>query len=89
MKILLDDLWFCCDCTIYAVNGDFNDISDKRAKKIERCAEELAGQGHLVPDFDTNKTEDNGHEEFSRRSCDCCDSGLAGEFHRFAVLINE
>lgn len=83
MQIERDDLWLCVDCTIVAVNGDYSGIdSDERVEEIDEGLEELGP--HLVPDFDSESGE--GHEDFSHRGCDCCGSGLAGEFHRFAVL---
>ena len=83
MKVVRDDLWLCDDCTIVAVNGDASGVeSDARVAAID------AGLGalgpHLVPDFDSETGD--GYEEFARHGCDCCASGLAGSFHRFAVL---
>lgn len=77
------ELWLCVDCTVAAVNGDFTGFSsDEQIAATERGLERIGP--HLVPDFDSETGE--GHEEFAHRSCDCCDSGLAGEYHRFAIL---
>jgi hypothetical protein len=89
MNVLYDDLWFCTDCLMAAVNDDFTGLdyyygadADARERKIR------AGLGfwgaHLVPDFDSETGE--GILEFSKVTCDCCDSPLAGTRHRFAVL---
>jgi len=83
MQVVKDDLWLCVDCTIVACNGDVSGIDDDdRVAAVESGLDSLGP--HLVPDFDSETGE--GHEEFSNRGCDCCDSGLAGEFHRFAIL---
>jgi hypothetical protein len=90
MRVVQDDLWLCDDCTIYTVNGDLTGIdysysgkeADVRAKQVVRGVDSLGP--HLVPDFDSES--DEGMEEFSRRSCDACDTHLHGRRHRFAIL---
>lgn len=92
MEIVRDNLWLCPDCMIAAVNDDYTGLdysysepeATQRMEKIKAGLAEL-GLG-LVPDFDTESGE--GFEEFTRpaRGCDCCGSGLAGSFYRFAVL---
>ncbi len=89
MKVVHDDLWLCVDCLMVAVNDDPSGIDcgseEKTDARIARIYQGLRELGpHLVPDFDSDTGE--GREEFSRRGCDCCGSGLAGEFHRFAIL---
>lgn len=86
MKVIRDDLWLCVDCTLYACNGDLSGIDDDaRTKEVEHGVDTLGI--HLVSDFDSET--DEGHEEFAKRNCDACHSGLAGEFHRFAILGEE
>lgn len=90
MYVDRDDIWLCPECTIAAVNGDFTGLdyhysepeTTERMNAITAGLEQLGP--HLVPDFDSETGD--GHEEFSHRGCDCCGSGLAGEFHRFAIL---
>jgi hypothetical protein len=89
MNVIYDDLWFCTDCTIAAVNDDYSsldyyygDKADDRESEI-RAGLESWGP-HVVPDFDSNEGE--GILEFAKVSCDCCNSSLHGERHRFAVL---
>ena len=91
MKTIRDDLWLCADCTAYACNGDLTGIAycglsdeayEKRAKEVSDGVDTLGP--HLVPDFDSETGE--GYNEFAAYGCDACESDLAGEFHRFAVL---
>ena len=83
MKKIRDDIWLCVDCTLVAVNGDDSGIStEQRTREVNHAIAQLGP--NLVPDFDSETGE--GHKEFSHRGCDCCRSGLAGEFHRFAIL---
>lgn len=84
MKIDMDDIWLCIDCTLFACNGELPpDADPEREAEITEGAEALGP--HLVPDFDTETGK--GHREFSSCGCDCCGSHLAGEFHRFATLV--
>jgi hypothetical protein len=85
MRIKLDDLQLCTDCTIFAVNGDVSGLDEARAKIVEDGVAALGP--HLVPNFDSETGD--GISDFSHRSCDACHSGLAGGFHRFAVLEAE
>lgn len=92
MQVILDDIWLCVDCTLYACNGDltgldyhYGDKADERAREVTEGVDALGP--HLVPDFDSETGD--GHEEFSSHGCDACGSPLAGEFHRFAVLGEE
>lgn len=89
MDVVRDDLWFCVDCLMIAVNGDassldyhYGDKADERLVEIEAGLTRLGP--HVVPDFDSNTGD--GHKEFARYGCDCCGSRLAGEMHRFAIL---
>jgi hypothetical protein len=87
MKVIRDEVWLCTDCTIVACNGDYSGIdSTERVDAINVGFDRLAEKygDNLVPDNDSETGE--GQEEFARRDCACCRSGLAGSFHRFAFL---
>jgi hypothetical protein len=89
-----DDLWFCDDCYIIAETGDASSFdyylspskAADRVKEIERELSLYEKDGHLVSDNDSETGE--GIEEFSRRVCDCCGTGLAGGRHRMVLLGN-
>lgn len=88
--VVLDDLWFCDDCTMVAANGDLTGL-DAYDDADERAAEIAAGLAALVEGVNggyvvTNFTDDDGVDEFSRSDCDCCGSTLGGRRTRFAVL---
>ena len=83
MEVVVDDIWLCTDCTLYAVNDDLTGIeAEDRANAVRKGVHALGR--NLVPDFDAGK--DEGIEEFSRKQCDGCGTRLHGERHRFAVL---
>ena len=90
MQIDQDNLWFCPDCMIAAVNDDYTGLDyhynePEATQRMEAIKTGLAELGpHLVPHFDTETGE--GHYSFSHIGCDCCNSQLAGEFYRFATL---
>ena len=85
MKVKIENLAFCEDCTMVAVNGDYTgldyhyseDEAEKRAKEID---DGLATLGAVY--YDDSKDSD----EFSTRRCDCCGSNLAGQRDYFIVL---
>ena len=81
MQVVRDDIWLCCDCMFAAVNGDAPE-SEEQDKATTAGLERLGR--HLVPDFQ-GEWED-GHVEFTWRSCECCNSRLGGSRWRFAVL---
>ena len=93
MKIIRDNIWLCGDCLFAAANDDYTGLAyhycgleaEEREKSIRAGLAKLGPC--LVPDFDSESG--NGILEFSRRGCDCCGSGLAGELHRFAILGEE
>jgi hypothetical protein len=93
MQIDLDNLWFCPDCMIAAVNGDFTglDYHYDEPEASERQAAIIAGLEdlgpHLVPDFDTESGD--GYDEFAICTCDCCHGRQAGNRYRFATLRPE
>ena len=91
MEVIRDDLWFCDECTLYAVNDDLTgidyylsgDAAEKRAKEVRKGVHSFGR--NLVPDFDSNTGE--GLNEFSSRRCDACNQpNAAGARTRFAVL---
>jgi len=93
MKVIQDDLWFCYDCYTIAEIGDTSSFdyyyyspseADTRVKEIERELLLFEKEGHLVSDNDSETGE--GIEEFSRRVCDCCGTGLAGRRYRMVLL---
>ena len=83
---VIRDLWFCSDCTIAEVNGDWTAIDDEeRVAQMDAGFKKLAEQyGHVSPNFDSETGD--GIRDFSWCGCDACGSKLGGEFHRFAVL---
>lgn len=90
MKIVADDLRFCSDCTIIAVNGDYTGLShyeeeaDKRKEEIDAGMARLAKDGHITPNFDSETGD--GLWEFSRVECSCCGTRLAGYRARFCLM---
>ena len=85
MKVKIENLAFCEDCTMVAVNGDYTgldyhyseDEAEKRAKEID---DGLAALGAVY--YDDSRDSD----EFSTRRCDCCGSNLAGQRDYFIAL---
>jgi hypothetical protein len=81
-QIIADDLWFCEDCTIAAVNDDYSGMADETAARVQRGLESLGG--YAAADSDSESGE--GIREFSWSGCDCCGSRLGGSRHRFSLL---
>lgn len=85
------DVWFCDDCTIAEVNGDYSGMTDERATEVSKAFEELPdrvpGCSHVSPNWDSETNE--GIVEFSHRPCFCCDTRLGGGRHRFALWLKE
>lgn len=85
MKVVADDMWFCEDCYVYAVNGD------EPAEAGDWTPDDVDAMGpHLVPEG-PHVDEDEGadHNEFSRSPCEACGSNLGGSRHRMAQLGEE
>ena len=83
--VIIENLAFCEECTMVAVNGDYTGLdyhysaeeSEKRAQEIDNG---LAVLGAVY--YDSSRESD----EFSTRRCDCCGSNLAGKRDYFIVL---
>lgn len=85
MKVKIDNLAFCEDCTIIAVNGDYTGLDyhyseEDAAKRKQEIDAGLAALGAVY--YDDSRESD----EFSARRCDCCGSALAGRRDYFIVL---
>lgn len=91
--VVLDDLWFCDDCTLAAVLDDYSDIDDdEREATIRRGLRALAevatvtegyAYASIVEDVGEN---DEGVRDLSWSACDCCGIGVGGSRTRFVVL---
>ena len=85
MKVKIENLAFCQECTMAAINDDYTGLdyhysayeAEKRAQEIRNG---LAGLGAVY--YDDNRESD----EFSTRKCDCCGTRLAGRRDYFIVL---
>ena len=85
MKVKIDNLAFCEDCTIIAVNGDYTGLDyhyseEDAAKRKQEIDDGLDTLGWVY--YDDSREPD----EFSARRCDCCGSALAGRRDYFVVL---
>lgn len=77
MKVKIDGLTFCADCTIYAANGDLSGIDDDaRADEVTRAVDSFGP--HLVYD-----KQDDGETFYN---CDACGERCFGTPELFAVL---
>ena len=81
MEIIRDNLWLCEDCMFAAVYGDVPE--DPKQDIATNAGLERLGP-HLVPDYDMYTGD--GFMDFGSPGCDCCETNLAGTFHRFAIL---
>ena len=83
-----DDLFVCTDCLIVIANADYTALAmhpeteDKRTEEINAGLDRLAEIGHVVCG------DHERDEEFSTRSCECCESDLYGARHH-CVLLNQ
>jgi len=86
MKVIIENLSLCTDCTLAAVNDDYSglDYHYTPEESTTRYAEIVAGLKELGPGlcWDSDKEDD----EFSTRRCDCCKTKLAGRRVPFVVL---
>lgn len=88
MKVHIDNLAFCEDCTQAAVNDDYTGLdyhyneqeAEQRQADIEAGLSRLSLLGAVC--YDSTQERD----EFSSRPCDCCGSRLAGGRDYFLIL---
>ena len=86
MKVKIENLAFCTDCTMVAANGDYTGLDyhyseDEAEKREQEITAGLTALGSHVC-YDCRQEPD----EFSTRRCDCCGSNLAGKRDYFIVL---
>ena len=79
----MDHYHLCPDCTQIAVNGDATvlDYYYSPDEAAQRLRDIEAGLDALPPIAYTGE-----YDTFSRISCDCCGTPLAGERHIFAAI---
>jgi hypothetical protein len=84
MKVIIENLRLCQDCTLAAVNDDYSglDYYLNEAESLERQKEIVAGLESLGLGLVCGDDTD----EFSTRKCDCCGTRLAGERTLFSVI---
>lgn len=80
----IDNAMVCIDCLSVIANGDYSglamhpDTEDQRTGEINKGLDEMEGSICVG---------DSGLDcEFSKQSCDCCESPLAGSRHHCVVL---
>lgn len=78
------EIWVCEDCLFPLVNGDFSSLDyhytvEEANKRSDEIVAGMKSLGHVY-----NGTE---KEEFSRNTCDCCRTRLAGV--RYQMFIEE
>lgn len=76
----LEPEWVCVDCIQAIANDDFDTLSDKEEARIRAAV--YTGKGYWV-------CGDEEPDTFSRSSCDCCGSWLAGERHAAHYIENK
>ena len=86
VEVINDEYMVCTDCLMYIANGDvsgldyyYNEVEAAERLKAIYAGEDAAG-GYIVCG-DSEKDL-----EFSHRSCDNCQSGLADGLHHCVVL---
>jgi hypothetical protein len=77
MTILFDELLACDACANAIANGDYEGYDAGEEAATKRGIRDWSREGDLV------LGDEYG---FSWRGCDCCDNGLGGNKHYFAVL---
>ena len=86
MKVIIENLALCTDCTMAAVNDDYSGLDyhyteEESATRYEEITDGLKKLG-IGLCYDSSQEDD----EFSHRTCDCCGTRLAGRRCFFIVL---
>lgn len=84
MRIIEEDLWFCADCMLYAVNHDLSGLdyymspeeSEKRAKGIKEGFRKMNGYPVMTGE----------EHDFSAMPCACCGETLRGTRFIFNLI---
>ena len=89
MKVKIENVAFCEDCTTAAVYDDYTSLDyhysrDEAEKRAQEIRNGLASLGGLVC-YDSSRDPD----EFSTRWCECCGSRLAGKREYFIIVLGE
>jgi len=86
MKVIIENLALCTDCTMAAVNDDYTslDYHYSQEESETRMQEITAGLAKLGPGLCYDGSQED--DEFSARQCDCCGTRLAGQRSFFCVL---
>ena len=86
MKVTIENLALCTDCTMAAVNDDYTglDYHYTEQESAIRFEEITAGLVELGSGLCYDSTRED--DEFSHRQCDCCNTRLAGRRVPFVVI---
>lgn len=84
MRIIANDLWVCTDCLFFIENGELPENDPPRAAEVRESVR--GSDGVWAADWDSDTEE--GIDAFSKSPCDCCNSSLFGERHRYSLLSN-
>lgn len=77
---MIEDLWFCQDCTHYIANGELPPDNTPEEDHFIINGEALyEAEGYYLVLKDDS-------DEFMANTCDCCRSDLAGYRHEGAAL---
>jgi hypothetical protein len=79
----IKELWLCEDCMLAKEYDDLTHIDDYReADRIKECVRRL--DKRTSNNFDNSSGD--GILDFTRKTCDCCHTTLAGPRFRYAVV---
>lgn len=86
IKVIADNFMVCADCLSVIVNGDASslDYSYSEEEAETRLLEIELGMANAGGNICLG--DDDKDDEFSSRSCDCCNDGLAGPRYHCVVL---
>jgi hypothetical protein len=89
MKVIIENLALCEDCTFAAVNDDYSGLDYHYTEKESeiRYNEITTGLTKLGSGLCYDSTRED--DEFSTRTCDCCKTRLAGKRVPFIVVVGE